>query len=271
VTEAASIEDDGAPHVCASTGLALVPSTGGTIWRLAKSSYGPLNPEKRKSGGNSEEWGRYDVRQHRTVYGAQPIEASYAESLAFARKRMTLDQPQLRELFDDVDPADTTALLEAVQREWAERHHMLPGQLNAGWRYERLIHEIYLPADGWFVDIEASDSVAAASDAVGGALAALGVKNLTVGHLRGEDRRVTTAVAEWVWPLVLDDGSLPLGIRFGSKHGSDWTCWAVWLRAVDDDKPSAERTTASPGTPVEDPEHNPPLQHICNMFHIKFH
>lgn len=260
-----------ASRVCSSTGLALERSTGGTIYRTAKSSYGPLNPEVRKSGGNPEEWGRYDVRSHRTIYGATPIEASYAEAMAWARMKLTLDQPQMRDLFDDVAPDDTTTLLEVVQKEWDERHHMPPGGLPAAWRSERLMHEIYLPADGWFVDIEASNSVAAIADAMASDLGAMGVSNLTVSELRGADRHLTTTIAEWIWHRVLDDGSLPLGIRFGSKHGSDWSCWAVWLRATDDSKPHAEETTADAGSAIEDPEHNPPLKQICDLFNLKFH
>ncbi len=101
-----------------ATGLALRPAAGATIWRIAKTSFGALNPEERKTGSKAETWGRYDVRQHRTIYGASPIETAYGESLAWARMKLTLDQPQLRELFDDVDPDDTTSLREQVQQDW---------------------------------------------------------------------------------------------------------------------------------------------------------
>lgn len=40
-------------------------------------------------------------------------------------------------------------------------------------------------------------------------------------------------IATWVREQILDDGSLPLGIRFRSKHGSGY-CWAYWLRRRDD-------------------------------------
>src|SRR5690625_7963462 len=43
---------------------------------------------------------------------------------------------------------------------------------------------------------------------------------LTLAHLTGEDRALTTAIATALRDEVtLDDGTLPLGIRFLSKHG----------------------------------------------------
>src|SRR5699024_12614350 len=43
---------------------------------------------------------------------------------------------------------------------------------------------------------------------------------LTLAHLTGEDRVLTTAIATALRDEVtLDDGTLPLGIRFLSKHG----------------------------------------------------
>jgi len=40
---------------------------------------------------------------------------------------------------------------------------------------------------------------------------------------------------------------------------------------VDDGDPDGELTTADTGTEIQDPEHNPPLQHICDLFGIKVH
>src|SRR5699024_7506193 len=61
---------------------------------------------------------------------------------------------------------------------------------------------------------------------------------LTLAHLTGEDRALTTAIATALRDEVtLDDGTLPLGIRFLSKHGhpaqGTGTCWAYWMRYVD--------------------------------------
>jgi hypothetical protein len=62
---------------------------------------------------------------------------------------------------------------------------------------------------------------------------------LTLSHLTSDDRVLTTAIATQLRNAVtLDDGSLPLGIRFVSKHGvpvgATGTSWAYWMRDVDE-------------------------------------
>lgn len=70
--------------VCASTGLAYVsgPVTG---YRIAKSSYGPLNPLPRSAGTTDRSaWSRFDTAGS-TVYIAGDRRTAYAETLAMAR------------------------------------------------------------------------------------------------------------------------------------------------------------------------------------------
>jgi hypothetical protein len=91
-----------------------------------------------------------------------------------------------------------------------------------------------------------------------------------VGDLRGENRHLTTAVAAWIHSRVLDDGSLPHGIVYGSKHGTDYKCWAIWLRNVDDDRDaSTEPTKAGAGKEIELPRHNPPLAAVAKHFGLR--
>src|SRR5690625_6655185 len=61
---------------------------------------------------------------------------------------------------------------------------------------------------------------------------------LTLAHLTGEDRALTTAIATALRDeATLDDGTLPLGSRFLSKHGhpaqGTGTCWAHSMRDVE--------------------------------------
>jgi len=256
-------------RVCASTGMVLVPAAAGTVWRIAKTSYGALGPPQRPLTGTRDGWGRYDAAGHRTVYGASTAQAAYAESLAVFRPKFTRDGLMLSDLFDD---AGHTSLLDQVAAEWAEREHMPPGSLPAGWRSDRLLYQLSLPVTGWFVDVERAETIAALSAALGGELARFGLETLTTAHLRGDDRDVTTTVAGWIRDQVLDDGSLPHGIRFGSKHDSTWTCWAIWLRALDDGKDlTSEPTTAAAGLAIDDAAHNPDLNHVLTLFHLRCH
>lgn len=257
-------------HLCAKTGLLLRPAAQRRIWRVAKTSYGALNPQQRQHGADRSDWGRYDVAGHRTAYGASPREATYGESLASQRLKFTRSAPTWQALFDDEPPSGVTSLLEAVELEWQERQYMPPSTVAAGWRHERLIYELRLARSGWFIDIERTESIAAISHALKDELAALGLQSLTIGHLRSEQRDITTIIAGWLRDQILDDGSLPHGIQFGSKHDSTWTCWAIWLRAVDDGQHvSAEPTKSDSGSEIKDCNQNHELQRIVQLFKLK--
>ena len=175
----------------------------------------------------------------------------------------------LADLFDDVAPG-SGSLLDAVREDWAERNHMQPGRVPQGWRQDRLVYELSLPANGWFIDIERAESIAVIGAALQHQFVTLGIDSLTTAELRGSRREVTTMVADWLRGQTLDDGTLPHGIMFGSKHDSSWHCWAIWLRAVDDGKTkAAEPTKATKGSEIDPCEHNPALRHIVNLFNLK--
>jgi hypothetical protein len=258
--------------LCKKTGLTIQTAPRQTIWRIAKSSFGPLKPPWRSPPTvNRSDWGRYDVADHRTVYGASPLQACYAECLAALRPKFTMSSgPKLSELFPETDPLSDEMLLDTIKMEFEERQHMGVGKCPAGWRLERLIYRLQLPQHGWFINIETAQSIAAISANISEELAAYGVKALTVADLRGENRQVTTHIAEWLWHQTLWDGTLPHGIRFGSKYDSNWSCWATWLRAVDNGQSfNDEPTTADGGEEIKNPEHNEPLDTIATLFRIK--
>lgn len=264
-------------HRCASTGLLLEPSTSRQIWRIAKTSYGPLNPMRRPSCAETcRDWSRYDAAGHMTVYGAAPVEAAYGESIAFSRPSLSLLDTRLRELFDDKERYDLTTVIEQIKREWAEPAgrpsvgHVGPGKLAASWRQERLLYRLTLPATGWFINLETAESISAVVRGMQAQLAALGVSSLTTATLRSERRAVTTAIAGWLWTQVLDDGSLPHGIRYGSKLDSAWSCWAIWPRKLDDEaEDDSELTTADEGAEIQQPSHNLPLATVADLFGLR--
>nr|WP_272942780.1 RES domain-containing protein [Rhodococcus jostii] len=243
-------------------------ATGSRAWRIAKTSYGPMNPPLRELDGSPESWGRYDVAGHRTIYCGAPREAAYGESIA--QFRPAIEVP-LTDLFDN-DPSDTRSLAQVVAEEWADRQHMPQGKLAAGWRQERLIHEVTLPRQGWFVDMERARSTTAVAAVMPQELLDRDVEQLTIGYLRSEDRILTTGIAGWIHAQVLDDGSLPHGIYFGSKHDRKWDCWAIWLRAIDDGHPAhSEPTTCREGQIIGKPSVNRPLDCVARDFNIHCH
>lgn len=77
-------------RACANTGLALVdgPLTG---YRIAKVSYGPLNPLERSAdpGEDRSGWSWFDT-PGRTIYLADSRRIAFAETLAMAHVRKEL-------------------------------------------------------------------------------------------------------------------------------------------------------------------------------------
>lgn len=75
-----------------------------------------------------------------------------------------------------------------------------------------------LPAAGWWVALDAPESVAAIRTALGTGLPCLGVADLDLTLLYGVNRRATVDIADWVRSAVLDDGSRPHGIVYRSRR-----------------------------------------------------
>ena len=220
-------------------------------------------------------WGRWDVNRHRTIYGASTKAAAYAESTAVFRSgglKMAADEepdPDLRELFDE--DSDHGSTLAAIAKDWQVRGYMAPDQRAAAWRHGRCLYKLELPRDGWFVEITAANSIAVLAESRAEWLTTTFAEPLlTASHLLGDDRNLTTAAAGWVWSQVLDDGSLPHGIRYSSKFGTDWCCTAVWLRALDDTKDLAHELTRCVGSSSIE-ANDPDLRRVARLYRMRFH
>lgn len=247
------------------------PVSGQIFFRLAKPSYGPMNPPKRAHDGNRAEWGRFDIPGEQTLYGAVPEEAAYAESLANFRVSADIADTRVQELFEHEPFLQGRKSLESViQDEWRKQNHMDIGKLPSGWRDERAMYELTLPESGWLIDITHSESLAALNRECRPLLNDYRLAHITSGELLGVDRGLTTRISEWAWSRTLEDGSLPHGILFPSKHGDDFTCVAIYLRALGDGKHvSAEPTTSDAGHGIEPPSRNPALKRVTRMFDLK--
>jgi hypothetical protein len=105
--------------------------------------------------------------------------------------------------------------------------------------------------------------VAFLQDSIPAALLQRGVEKVTVADLRSEDRFVTSRLAERLASVRLDEGRMPIGLRYGSKHGSDWVCWAVWLRDG-----VADAITVDEGRSILPPDRNPVLRRVLGTFNL---
>jgi hypothetical protein len=223
--------------VCASSGLNLVASSGQSIFRVAQTRFGPLNPPPRVPGQKPvEEWSRWDT-PGRTVYGCSTATGAFVEVIEYIRP----DPPAtpLTELFDDVDPDDAETFAEQVARELPAHGAMPYRSISQGWREVRSLYELGLPHTGWFIDITGAESISALSEQLGPTLLAeCNVEQLTLSELTSsseEFKRLTTGIATWIRDtVVLDDGQRPHGICYPSKWGSTLNNYAMWLRRKDD-------------------------------------
>lgn len=210
------------------------------LWRVGR---GPdalktrrLEDKRRRlsSGGNRFDPQGYD---YGVVYFGSTLQACFAETLARFRPNL--------------------ALLALVQDEWQQRGFMDAGAVPTDWRQRRIAARARLPREAVFVDIEhpATHQFLRSELAVG--LAALGVEDIDVSTVRGPDRRVTQMISEWAYMASEDDEPRYAGIRYVSRLGSQWECWAVF----DDDDSELEVVEQRPIT-----RDMPELQEIAELF-----
>ena len=235
--------------VCNKTGLPLVAVLGHVTWRVQKYSYGPLNPIQRPDEDDIDvtKWGRWDVPAHRTIYSAASSVGAYVETLGWAQKKHVGGDFQLKDLFDDeVDPEAT--VMEKVEEEFRANNWMAWGQIPAEWRHERRLYTLRLPVAGWYIDVDLAEAITVFNTKLPRLLKRLEIKSLNLSDLFGDRRELTTGIARYAWGRVLFDGSLPHGIRYKSKMGADYDCYATWLRKLDDGMDLASEPTVQIGT-----------------------
>ena len=223
--------------ICAATGLNIVASSGQSIFRVARTEYGPVNPPSRIPGEHPVEgWSRWDT-PGRTVYGCSTATGALVEVLEYIRP----DPPDtpLGELFDDVDSDDAATLAEQIARELPAHGAMPYRSIPQAWRQIRSLYELRLPRAGWFVDITGAESISVVSEELGSTLLAeCGIDQLTLSELTSSSekfKKLTTGIATWIREMIhLYDGHRPHGIFYPSKWGSTLTNYAMWLRRTDD-------------------------------------
>lgn len=230
------IEPPGA-HTCTETGVRLVPAVGELMFRVVQDRYlsrsGPLSSPVNKHVGPlpaemKESRGRFDTIG-RTVYFGDTKECCFAEVLQeFRQDRQTLvadAKAAGQDVEEYIRDATQDALTNDVDPPWA---------VSGDWQRHRSLLYIRLPLEGWWVQIDHPDTLNTVSDALAAELRDSGVGLLTSSITTSENRAATTLIAQYIRDLVLDDGSLPLGISFPSKteYGR---CLAWWNRREDDD------------------------------------
>jgi hypothetical protein len=219
-----------ASRTCGATGLRLLPCLGDVGHRIAKSTYPALSaPVRHDTGPDRSErssWGRYDTVEAQTLYTAQHRGGAFAEVLAAFKIPLGTGSALER----DARALGLTLeeFLADVAGDWEERAFMQTGALPRSWRDDRNVLVVTHPTTGWLVDVEHPDTLSTLEPSLRTHLVVSGYPSFTTAALRGEDRALTTAIADIVHDVELDDGTRAIGIHFGSKHGGSW-CRALWL------------------------------------------
>lgn len=183
------------------------------LWRIGRSS-DPLRPSYLPSGGvgSGSAGNRFDSPDGSfgVVYFASRIEACFAETLIRFR------------------PAPH--LLRLVEGDWHERGFMDIGAVPADWRSQRLAVRARVESSARFLNVEAVATHRHLERALGDELEGLGyTTGLDVAAVRGSDRVLTRRISHWAFNQIRRDGSRRYaGIRYLSRLGNRWECWAVF-------------------------------------------
>lgn len=179
----------------------------GQLWRVGRFpdplNFSTINPEDaaRETGGN-----RFDVPGGEVLYAASAPVGAFAETLARFRP--------------------TTSMRAMPPEE--DEHLMAVGAIPADWRTRRQLARFSLEEPLPFLDVDKPETHAYLNDQMAAPLAALGVQALDVGIMRGSNRFITRAVAEWAYVASDDDGRLKYsGLRYESRLGA-YECWAIF-------------------------------------------
>lgn len=233
----ASVAEPGTRRICQDTGLALVAGPVSSF-RIARESYGALAPKPREATDDPGSWSRYDTIG-RTIYSSADRVTAFMELLASYRTDINAERRALQPAADAVGMSLDDYWNDIVS-EWDEAGNMKAMWLPRTFRDGRALYTLQYP-EGWWIDATATETIAAIHDLFTGPWPTKdgdSEKPLTLADLTGDDRVLTTAIAGVIREHVqLDDGTLPLGMQFLSKHGrpadGSGLCWAYWMRQVD--------------------------------------
>lgn len=211
------------------------------VWRVATPATGLKFNEIDPITAAGPHGNRFDVSGGGVLYCSSHVRGCFAETLS--RFRVKLNSP-------------------VAQAAAADTAHgfMAPGNVAASWRDARRRFELRTTDALPFVDIEHEDTRAHLTAKLGHVLQEFDVEALDIPTIRGYNRRLTRALARWIYTRI-DDDDQPLysGIRYVSKHG-DYECWAIF-----DGTQIEERNSLS--IECRDPD----LVHIARVFGLTVH
>ena len=154
---------------------------------------------------------RTEETRFRVVYAATQRTGAFAETIAHFR-------PDL--------PALTA--LRAIHG-GASEPQPLTGVVPARWQQRRGVGRLRLDAALRFVDVTHPDTLAELRTTFAGLAVDLDHGDIDVSTLTSGDRHLTQRIARYVYERASESGaSMYSGIRYLSRHGAVWECWAIF-------------------------------------------
>ena len=171
----------------------------------------------------------------RAIYCATQRVAAFAETIAHFRPSLALlaslaaiedDEPLDAGVAGSVDPGD-----------------LARGVVRANWRLERRVDHSVLDPGLAFVDVGAAATLQRLRRALAPLADELRLADVDLSAVTSQQRVFTQHCARHVYDLV-DGAGAPryAGIRYPSRFGRDWECWAVFADRI--------RHRAGPGFPA---------------------
>lgn len=209
---------------CTLTGLSIIEGPV-SMYRVAVCwpDRGPLNPKERRDDRleDRKDWNRFDT-PGLTIYGADQRVTAFTESLAYKA-------PSARNYAGLAEEARYLGISLFELLDELRRAGLPVDGMDPDWRLDREIYRLSFPSLPW-VDLTHPDTLIAIKGS-----GTAGADRMTMADLTGDDRAITTSVAQWIRGQLLDNGGTAAGLRYPSKFGfSDGDyCYAGFLAAPD--------------------------------------
>lgn len=218
--------------------IATVPPPAGGLFRIARGPESPFSfADWGRAGADGTFGNRFDDpsgrdgispdQRFRVLYCATHLAAAFGETMSRFRVDPAL-RAALARIADD-EPLDA-AMRGAVDPDFPDH-----GRLDATWLFRRRIGHVSLPASLRFADVGHASTIQYLNDCFAADVHAYGLDELDVSALTSRHRALTQRVARHLYEMK-DASGRPLvaGIRYISRFGANWECWAIFEGRIPD-------------------------------------
>lgn len=209
-----------------ASSMASVPAPQDHIFRVARGRdpFGAPPWEKALEDGTfgnrfddpSGRWGRGPSDRYRVIYCASKLVTAFAEVISRFRPSL----PTLAAIDHEVTDADEEPL------EHIERQQVI---IDQRWQERRRVGKTLLDPTLRFVDMAAAETIAYMRYALAPQAKMLGLDDVDLSIVTGPNRHLTQEASRHIYESTDDDGNaLYAGIRYISRLGANWECWALF-------------------------------------------